>query len=127
MLEIEIPKDIRRYESKLVSFLTTRQTICAVIAIVIAYLTYCVTSFLPADFSFVLIGIAVLPALLIGWVKPYGMNFEHFAATAFFSTFVCPKYRRYKTNNAYSMSVQKKHKKNKKPARKISKEFTAYK
>ena len=40
MLQTTIPKDIRKYEAKLVGPFSTRQTIFFVIACVIAYITW---------------------------------------------------------------------------------------
>ena len=127
MIEIEIPKDIRKYESKLVGPLTTRQTICAVITCATAFCIYKVTAFLPSDFRFILVGICVTPFLLLGWVKPYGMKFEQFVSTAFVSTIISPKHRKYKTINAYAPEINKDDKSKKKKKKKINKEYLPYK
>ena len=124
MIEIEIPKDIRKYESKLIGPLTTRQTVCAVFACGISVLIYTSLKEVPSDIRFILITIFITPFLLLGWVKPYGMKFEHFAMTTFSSYFLSPKHRKYKTENFYDIKVVKKQNKKK---RKINKDFLPYK
>lgn len=132
MIEIEIPKDIRKYEAKLVGPLTTRQTICSIIMAVTAIITFKVLGEMPKDVKFFVLMIVVLPSILIGFVKPYGMPFEKFAQTAFVSNFLSPKYRKYVTNNFYSDGKSKNIKINRKQdlkksrKRKQDKNFVAY-
>ena len=48
MLETQIPKDIRKYESKLVGPFTLRQLICFIIACLVAYIVFKITKpYLP--------------------------------------------------------------------------------
>lgn len=102
MIELEVPKDIRKYEAKLFGPFTTRQLICFVIAVAIAFGAYYLFgSLMPQDVSFFVIIIIDLPVLLCGWFKPYGMPFEKFAKTAFTTTFVSPNVRKYVTENLY--------------------------
>ena len=129
MIEIEIPKDIRKYESKLVGPLTTRQTICFVIGAVIGITIYSVLSFLPQDFKMILVLIAVSPLILCGWYKPYGMHFEKFVQTALISNVLAPVNRKYVTKNLFeddAKPVDTKNKKNKNNKTKPSKDFVAY-
>jgi hypothetical protein len=103
MIELEIPRDIRKYEAKLFGPFTTRQLVCFVIAAVIALAAYFVLAdMMPQDICFFVIIIIDLPLLLCGWVKPYGMPFEKFAKTAFTTTFVSPAARKYVTENAFA-------------------------
>ena len=132
MIQVEIPKDIRKYESKLVGPFTTRQTICFSIAAVIAVLLYFfIGQFVAGDVLFFIIFVGVSPALIFGWLKPYGMTCEHFLATAFVSLVISPKYRKYRTQNAFAPSkselqAKKAERKKKYKKRKNSKEFIAY-
>ena len=71
MIELEVPKDIRRYEAKLFGPFTTRQLICFVIACVVAFLALKVLgTLMPQDYAFFFIIIIDLPVLLCGWFKP---------------------------------------------------------
>ena len=101
MIELEVPKDIRKYEAKLFGPFTTRQLICFIIAVVVALIVYKgLGALIPSiDILFFAILIIDLPVLLCGWVKPYGMAFEKFAQTAFATTFLSPKTRKYVTEN----------------------------
>lgn len=132
MIQVEIPKDIRKYESKLIGPLTTRQTICFVIAAAIAIFLYVfVGKYVTTDVLFFIIFVAVSPALLCGWVKPYGMACEQFVATAFVSLVLSPKIRKYQTQNFFAspkseISAKEAERKKKYKKRKKSKEFTPY-
>lgn len=103
MIELEVPKDIRKYEAKLFGPFTTRQLICFVIACVVAFFVYqIVGALIPRDVIIFLIIIVDLPVLLCGWFKPYGMAFEKFAKTAFTTSFVSPSVRKYVTENSFA-------------------------
>jgi hypothetical protein len=103
MIELEVPKDIRKYEAKLFGPFTTRQLICFVIACAVAFGVYTfLKDFIVQDILIMLILVIDLPVLLCGWFKPYGMAFEQFAKVAFTTTFVSPSVRKYVTENAFS-------------------------
>ena len=104
MIELEIPKDIRRYEAKLFGPFTTRQLICFAIASVIAFAVYSLLKeqITNIDVLICIIIILDLPFILCGWVKPYGMHFEQFASVAFGTTFLSPTARKYVIENPYS-------------------------
>ena len=102
MIEIEIPKDISKYEAKLVSSFTTRQVGCLIAAGALTIPTFlALKDVLPRDLASLLILIIAVPFILVGWVKPYGMNFEQFVKTAFVSNVLSPKKRKYVTMNVY--------------------------
>ncbi len=102
MIEIEVPKDITKYEAKLVASFTTRQVGCLAIAGVLAVPTFlAIRDVVPRDAATLIVLILVLPFILLGWVKPYGMNFEQFVRTAFISNVLSPKKRKYVTMNVY--------------------------
>lgn len=124
MIQIEIPKDIRKYEAKLVGPLSTRQTVCVILASAIAVPIYFALDFLPSDFKYFFVAIFAVPILLCGWVKPYGMHLEEFIQVAFVSNILSPKCRIYKTENPYASvnktKSKKELKKYKKKVKKIS-------
>lgn len=101
-IEIEIPKDITKYEAKLMGPFTTRQIVCLVPAVLLAIATYNVgKKFVTQDTCYFLVLIVISPFLLCGWYKPYGMPFEKFIKTAFVSNILSPKHRKYITKNVY--------------------------
>lgn len=104
MIEIEIPQDISKYESKLIGPFTTRQTIC-----VAGLLVGCISSFFAVSSVFgedsplrlLVPMIIAIPFALIGWYKPYGMHFEKFVKSVFVSLILSPAKRLYKIDNVY--------------------------
>lgn len=102
MIEIEVPKDIRKYEAKLIGAFTARQAGCLVAACAICVpVFFLLREAVPRDVLTLLIMILAVPFVLIGWVKPYGMKFELFAKTAFISNVLSPRKRKYVTMNVY--------------------------
>lgn len=111
MLETQIPKDIRKYESKLVGPFTLRQLICFIIACLVAYIVFKIAKPLAGSNTAVSICfISVIPVIAFGWIKPYGMQLEKFLQTAFISNVLAPKHRKYKTKNGFRMAETKLHK-----------------
>lgn len=106
MIELEIPQDIRKFETKLFGPFTTRQAICFIIAAVVSFGVYSLLGkLMPQDLCFFVILIIDLPLLLCGWVKPYGMPFEKFAKTAVTTTLISPPVRKYVTENRFSDKI----------------------
>lgn len=103
MIEIKIPKEINKYEAKLISVFTTRQTVCVAITCVLCILTYNILKPIDTNIaSFACFAVAV-PFVLCGWYKPYGMHFEQFFKTVLFSAFLAPAKRKYKIKNYYEI------------------------
>lgn len=132
MIEIEIPKDIRQYEAKLIASFTTRQTICGSIAAIIGVGTFFLFDFIPQDIRIFIVLVLVSPLLLCGWIKPYGMHFEKFIQSTIVTNVLAPTNRKYITKNMYDdidmdagKNKNKDKNKNKQKAPK-SKEYIAY-
>ena len=106
MIEIEIPKDINKYKAKLVGPFTTRQTICFVLACILAVPTFLfLRDKVPTDLASIVTIVICIPFILVGWVEPYGMSFEKFAQAAFVSNFISPSKRKYVTMNQYEKLI----------------------
>ena len=102
MIEIEIPKDIKDYEPKLIGPLTARQTVCAGAMLVITLVGYNVLKmFFDNSLKIVIPLVICLIPILIGWYKPYGMRFEKYAISQFYTVILPPKKRLYKVENLY--------------------------
>lgn len=107
MIEIEIPKDIRKYESKFIGPFTLRQTICVGIAAACSITIYnTVGKLLIQDMRAPLCFIAAAPALLAGWYKPYGLPLEKFLKVIIVTMILAPTKRLYKTANIYDCLTQ---------------------
>ena len=134
MIEIQIPKDIRKYEAKLIGPFTLRQLICFVIACVVGYVVYDVMNKLKLqEHAMPICMICVAPVLAFGWVKPYGMPLEKFLQTALISTLLAPTERKYKTKNNFKITTddhkkinQSEYKKRLKKANKLAKTDSKY-
>lgn len=106
MIEVQIPKDVRKYEAKLVGPFTTRQLFFFIAASLISYISFkAISQSLGSETAIMVCVLLVTPILLVGWYKPYGMPFEKFFQSAFISTVLAPKHRKYKTKNFYKSSV----------------------
>lgn len=97
MIEMEMPKDIRKFKTKLIGPLTLRETICVGLTVGIGYLLRRYTVGLPDDIRNLLTIVIASPILACGWLTPYGLPFEQYAVVFLFSTFLSPKQRKYKT------------------------------
>lgn len=107
MLEAQIPKDVRKYEAKLVGPFTLRQLICFIIACILAYFAYKgISAVFSVDFAIPVCMLLISPIIAIGWVKPYGMPLEKFLQSAFIGMVLAPKVRKYKTKNNYSLAAE---------------------
>ena len=106
MIEIEIPKDIRAYETKLIGPLSGRKAACVGIATPIALVAWNLLESFPTDTRLILSAIFCLPVLLFWWLKPFGMKLEDFLKTTFVSTVLSPKRRLYVTENVYGYSYK---------------------
>jgi hypothetical protein len=102
MIEAQIPKDIRKYESKLVGPFTLRQLICFIIACVLALLAFRILKPLIGSSNASTICLIIgIPPIAFGWVKPYGMTLEKFLQSALIGNVLAPKKRKYKTRNTF--------------------------
>lgn len=106
-IEREIPKDINKYETKLIGPLTTRQTVCIIPASILSISLYMLLKdVLPTDACIMTCIFVALPFLLCGWYKPNGLPFEKFVRTVFITTILAPKHRVYKTINYYETAIK---------------------
>lgn len=91
-IELPIPKDIRKYETKLIGPLTTRQTICIVPACALGALAYITLSKIaPRDLAMFACMLVIVPFIVFGWFKPYGIPLEKFLKTVFVTMVLAPK------------------------------------
>lgn len=107
MIDIRIPKEIRRYEAKFVGPFTLRQTICVGIGLPTCILLYnCLLPFISRDLIIFFLLLPAAATFLFGWVKPYGMRFEEFFFSAVINNFIAPRRRKYVTVNQHEMRLE---------------------
>lgn len=134
MIETQIPKDIRKYEAKLIGPFTLRQLVSFIIACVVAYIVYFIMKSLKLEAHTVpACMLCAAPVLAFGYVHPYGLNLEQFLKTALISTLLAPTERKYKTSNNFRcVTVEHKkisdseYKKRLKKDKQLAKENSAY-
>lgn len=102
MIEVEIPNDICKYETKFIGPFTTRQTICVAAALVTVFPAYLFLSqYFIQKVALILCMVASTPFILCGFVKPYDMPFEKYAVIIFNTLFRYPAKRKYMTVNLF--------------------------
>ena len=108
MLEMKIPQEINKYESKLVGPLTTRQTLSIIAAGVLCVLFFKIfKGLIPDDYLYVGCFVIAFPFGIIGWWKPYGMPAEKFFLAVLFNTIISSSRRFFKSNNVVNKIEQK--------------------
>ena len=129
MIEVDIPSDICKYETKFIGPFTLRQTICVSVALVTVFPAYLFLShYFIQKVSLLLCMIASTPFILCGFVKPYDMPFEKYVKVIFNSVFLYPTKRKYIIKNIYEgifeddnvITLQEKATKKEKTSKKVS-------
>ncbi len=95
MLEIEMSKDIKNFEPKIIGPFTLRQIICTLIAMTYGIPLYFI---LGGDIvvRIMITLFAMVPAFLCGWLKVYNEPFEKFIKIIVKNKFLKPVKRKYK-------------------------------
>ena len=131
MIEVNIPKDIMKYKPKLVGPLTARQCISGGLCLgVFGILFLTVYNILPLNVFAIIVIICCVPCLALNF-QVYGLPMEKYMQTAFKTTFLAKKHRKYRTANTFAPLTEayahrKTEKQEKKKKRKESQEFRAY-
>lgn len=95
MIQVTMNKDIRDYEPKLFGIVTARQAI--ILAVGLMY-SVPIAVFVPAKdiTARIVIGaICIAPAILIGWIKVYGMRLDQFIWEMIKTLILTPKKRKF--------------------------------
>ena len=95
MIQVTMNKDIRDYEPKLFGIVTARQAI--ILAVGLMY-SVPIAVFVPAKdiTARIVIGaICIAPAILIGWIKVYGMRLDQFIWEIIKTLILTPKKRKF--------------------------------
>lgn len=108
MIEIKIPKEVTKYETKLVGPFTARQCISLVVFVPIIIVVYNVgKQYLGSEIAPYLCFPFGGLAAGFGWIKPYGLKFEDFLRSVFLRAFLAPTKRVQKSDNLYSLLSKK--------------------
>lgn len=99
MIEIDIPAiDPIQHEPKIFVGMSARQCLCIVPGVALGVGAYFLFSAISSDLAFIGAILFILPAILMGWCKPYNMKFEQYVQLVYFNTFVANPKRIYKTD-----------------------------
>lgn len=102
MIEKNVPRDMSKYEAKLIGPLTTRHVVCLVPGAIVAVLAFFAFKGVLGDAALLISTILAVPFGLCGLYKPYGIPFEKYAKTVFCSVVLSPTKKKYKTENTCS-------------------------
>ena len=104
MIEIKIPKEVTKFEPKLIGPFTVRQSVVLLIIVPIISVIYMQLSkqLDSAICAYLCVPIAAIGALF-GWIKPYGLPFEKYLSSVFIGSVLAPAVRVYKTENYYDI------------------------
>ena len=101
MIEIDIPSiDPIQHEAKIFLGMTSRQSVCVTIGALLGGSLCALLFSINTDLAILALLICVLPAVCMGWVKPYNMKFEDYVRLWIFNEFQQDKRRIYKTDSA---------------------------
>lgn len=101
MIERPIPRDISKYEAKLMLGLTTRQVCLFAPGIACALIIFTSFKATLGDLALFLAILAACPFILFASFKPLGLPLEKFIKSAMLPMLLAPCNRKYKTENAY--------------------------
>lgn len=106
-IELEIPEDIRKSEKRVIGPLTKRQVTFCIPAVIFGLIAFELTKNVESsDVRIGAIFFSVLPFLLLGFVKVYGLPLHQFLKVAFISNVLSPKNRIYKTENTFAFATE---------------------
>ena len=98
MIEVGLPKDIRKYKTKVVGPFTVRQTVGLIVGLGLGFIGNRIASSLSSDAKIFMTMLFGVPGVLIGWITMYGMSFEKYFNVIITNTFLIPRKILYKTN-----------------------------
>ena len=103
MIEIEMSKDIRDFEPKIIGPFTTRQLICIGIGAAMGLPFLLVP--LPMEVRCILAILLASPGVVCGYLKFYGVYAEKFFLHFLLPIYINPQKRIYKTENSYDYFI----------------------
>lgn len=97
MIETKMPKDIRKYKTKMIGPLTMRQLICVAIMGVVDIILYSLVIY-PFELSteFTIYGLILIdvPIGAFGWIEPQGLPLEIYLKDVVLRSFIAPAKRK---------------------------------
>ena len=103
MIEIEMSRDIKDYSPKFIGPFDKRQVVVLLIATAVGVPLFILLGSLPLTIKFVFTIIFILPIIMTGWIKIFGIPLEVFVWRYVIPNTLAPKKRVYMTENEYDV------------------------
>lgn len=107
MIEVQMSKDIRDYEPKVMGPFTRRQLICVGIGCAVGIPIGLSLPFSELLFKVIAAVCIVVPIAMCGWVSLYGMHLEQFALYIIRHKYLTPTVRKYRTTGQLCDEIAK--------------------
>lgn len=108
-MEIKIPKEVRQHSETIFFGLSTRQFICAVLAVAAAVSTYFLTKrIMGAETASWVCIVAAAPLAAAGFFRYNGLTFEQFLWAVIKSQILCAGSRGFRSENLYCKALNEK-------------------
>ncbi len=107
MIEIEMSKDIREYEPKVIGIFTKRQLVCVAIGAACGLLVATRLPVIDPIINVLAAVIVAMPASICGWIDLYGMHLETYVLYVIQNNFLTPNKRKYKSESLFYESLKK--------------------
>ena len=108
MIEVDIPSiDPIQHEPKLIFGMTLRQTICLIVGGGLGLGFYFLIQSLVGVMEISMLGFLIfsLPAVLMGWYKPFNMKAEEYAKLVWYNNFIAYPTRILKSDGAEDVKL----------------------
>lgn len=100
-LEIKIPKEVTKYEAKLVGPLTAKQTVyCGIGGLLVIGVRY-ICNIIAPEATTVAMVLTFAPFALLGFCKPYGQPLDKFIVGYIKTNMLSPRMRKSKIKNQF--------------------------
>ena len=113
MIDVEMADDIRKYETKTLGMFTTRQLVALCIG---AVYSLPIALLIPVSFEnkLLIFGLLMAPAIICGFTKMDGTNFEVVAIRMIYTFFLTPAKRKRIQKNTFREAMEKRDQKEEK-------------
>ena len=111
MVQVEMNRDIREFEPKVIGPFTLKQAKCVGVMAAYGFPLFFTLYKHSLYTAAIVVGISIAPPILIGWVKVRNMSFEKFFIRWFYWRIRTPRIRRYKSKPYLKEFVEAEEKK----------------
>lgn len=98
MVSVEMNRDIREFEPKVIGPFTLKQAKCVGVMLAYGLPLFLLLYKINLCFAAIIVCITFVPPILIGWIKIRNLSFEKFIIRWFYWRFATPRIRKYKSH-----------------------------